>query len=473
MTRPNSVEISEEPKPAAPAPKRNFGRTGRLGRPVTSPYGLTLNAVMIAAFSLAMFAILLGNQPFSSDLAIFNEKTSSFTNFVIYYLIVWPVSGLAGAYIFGALLAKFNIDLFLDMLKGNISILIVYLYALFSVSYSADKGISLYTWLALFQYLLIGVAFLYATSNSRLALDIPLLILISLVVISYALVIAVPSIGIHSLSNEVGNAEAIRGSWKGLFFRKNTTGAVLMLPSAILLARLLMRFSWQDLAVLLLTCVFLWFSRAKTAYAALGLALILWFFLSFYAARANAAARFIMAFLLVAAFASYNALMVYYLNPSFGLDATNRVIIWQYNFMFWREAMWQGHGYAGVYVDGAMKDYVNSWVAQNIDHAHSGYMEILGQLGIAGSILAGLWMLLTLMNLMKLMKLGKSATTATLSLILFSCLTHALTEPDFFSVRPIWFVMALVTIIINSQLYVQKLIAQTKTPAPVFPFNRP
>jgi O-antigen ligase len=210
----------------------------------------------------------------------------------------------------------------------------------------------------------------------------------------YAGLLLAPGLTIHQAS-DLQEAE-LAGDWRGIFAHKNEASAAMALFVLIGLFVARLRSAALGVAIIALALPFLYFTHSKTAMAALPLALIV----AAAMARLRPAAGIVLA---LAVLLGLNVLSIgsLYFPPVQDLvDAvmpdptfTGRTDIWKFALDHVAQRPITGYGFATfwgteqvVYGMGG-----GSW-ANTAGHAHNGYLDLALTVGIPGSALVTLWL---------------------------------------------------------------------------------
>lgn len=251
-----------------------------------------------------------------------------------------------------------------------------------------------------------------------------------LIAISILGVLLIPDHAIHT-------RDIFVGSWRGMFGHKNYAGG--LSTYGLILSLWLMRYSKQKFFYFLSSTIFLifvWNSNSKTALFAIGLVILASSLLSAgVRLKGYFALLSISLIILCATFAYISAV---YIEPKYGVNFTDRTLIWLVNWQYAKENLFFGHGFRAVYVgdNGQGISQITATFAPLNGHAHNGFLEILGQLGLVG-LIGTLAVLVSLLStsapaLRQKDKRASAFSRAAFAAIVFG-LIRACFEPDILS----------------------------------------
>lgn len=188
--------------------------------------------------------------------------------------------------------------------------------------------------------------------------------------------------------------QSIVGGWRGVFVHKNTAGAIAAVSLLVFLHSWIGRRKWYDALFFAVCLVFLIGSKSKTP--ALILPFAIFVSLSYRALYRRVTGR--LAFLVIMAvivtsvliaYLSYQAVITQTLdNPD---SFTGRAGLWRVVLDYSADHRWLGAGYSslwGTSVPPPVIPYTTAPFQQFMLHSHSGYLELLGTIGVPGLCMA-------------------------------------------------------------------------------------
>jgi O-antigen ligase len=326
-----------------------------------------------------LLAVLITTRPFSTTVATDGPPTGDLLNQLIF-------SGLAVAS--GMMLFFLPRQALRPLLQPSWILLVGWLAI--CVLKSDFPGISFRSFA--FTLIVIFLAAMVFVLPERLSQFQKLLIATVCVTLglSYFGVIALPDLGRHTDFDPFEPEHS--GSWRGHFFHKNTAGS--MMGCYAIIAIFIMRAGYRKLGafLLVLSVVFLFYTKSKTALALLPAVLIL----AFLAERIRSLPMRIMltigplaAFLvltlgsaLVPVIADFNRSVLK--DPSF----TGRFDIWRFGFEKLIDRLWTGHGFEAFWLTDttlrAESKLELAWAAEKIVNGHNSYLDMALTTGLIG-----------------------------------------------------------------------------------------
>jgi O-antigen ligase len=249
---------------------------------------------------------------------------------------------------------------------------------------------------------------------------------------NFLIVITMPSLGIHNVSE--ADDPGIVGAWRGVMLSKNFAGAfcaitiIFYLQNATGIPRL------RRFLVLALASFFLYKTQSKTSMGIAALSVTLGWLSTFYSPRYRlfifAAVFFIIGMISIAASFYWKAISApFYDDAAF----TGRTQIWRAMAAFLNDHLLKGAGYGSFWGVGSASPifaYVKdgSWIEKLVSSGHNGYMDILVQVGLPGLVLAVLTtVILPLFSLLYSLNIGKPLRGLLISMVIF-CAGHNFTE---------------------------------------------
>lgn len=241
--------------------------------------------------------------------------------------------------------------------------------------------------------LMLALLFAYTlcTRFSRAdAFRILYLALTGIVVVSAALALAVPRMGVHQATDAMNRSHT--GQWRGVFGHKNLLGQLAGVHFALTLtlASRLLRSRPLVVFLALLSALVLFKTGSSTALVIAAVGLGAWAFLQVQGGFRLVALLGVACAVL--ALAILNLDVVGVVAGALGKDPTltGRTGVWQ-TVLGQMDGHWlAGHGYANFNVAG---EFLSRVYGVSIPDAHSGYVEMLFTLGIAGVAAFGLLLL--------------------------------------------------------------------------------
>lgn len=274
------------------------------------------------------------------------------------------------------------------------------------------------------------------------------------VTISIIGVLVVPERAIHQVSGTT-LAYDLQDLWRGVFVHKNFGAGFLAFGAVICFCRIIQaRGNFIDFALLVMTAVFIFFSGSVSAVISPMAAILFAWALSWpMRSKTFTVAATIC---LVAIVAIFPYFVTSYLAPEYGITLENRSAIWTAHQAIIGNRVLTGYGYQAVSVSGSpLSGYDNlGWISAEGLHAHNGFMDMLGQLGLVGATLVLAFLALGFLGVVKAYRLSGGAKSDRqdafiLSALFLTAVLRSLVEPDFFSNRVHWFVFVVVCLTAN------------------------
>lgn len=264
-----------------------------------------------------------------------------------------------------------------------------------SVATSWDPSLSARRFVLALVTLGIAGMLLLVPKNLRHFANLMAAVALIVLVASYIGILLAPSLTIHQASDAI--EPELGGDWRGLFGHKNEAGAamVVFIYTGLLVRKVGSR--GVGALIIALALPFLYLTHSKTALVELPLA----FVVSLLVARARTPAVGIAIGLTVVGGLNILTIGSIYLAPIGALvDAlvpdptfSGRTDIWRFAIDQIAQAPFTGHGFATFWgteqVVYAMTEY--GWVT-TASTAHNGYLDLALTIGIPGSILMTLWL---------------------------------------------------------------------------------
>jgi O-antigen ligase len=248
-----------------------------------------------------------------------------------------------------------------------------------------------------FACVTIGIAgmVLLVPKSPRHFADVLAVVVLFVLATCYLGVALMPTLSIHQASDVI--EPELAGDWRGVFGHKNEASAamVLFVFIGIFIARL--RSLGLGVVIVLLALPFLYFTHSKTSLAALPLALIVSIIMARAAKPANGVAV-ALSLLLVLNLLSIGSI---YIAPIHALveaimpDATftGRTDIWKFAVDHVLQRPITGYGFATFWgTEQVVYGMTGATWANTASHAHNGFVDLALTVGIPGSALVTLWL---------------------------------------------------------------------------------
>lgn len=258
---------------------------------------------------------------------------------------------------------------------------VLVLWAALSVTWSIDPGVSQRRAIAVAASTLFGL-YLAARYDGRSLAELLAASFLILALGSYAVSLALPSLGVH--------ADVNAGAWRGLWYEKNQMGATMVYGALTCAAAAALapgrRLLW--LATLALCVGLIVMTQSKTSLLALALGLGLGGGLSLMNRGPAAAVALIwLGVTLSAALAGLYILAPEVLFDAMGKDSslTGRTDIWTAVMRAAEARPVEGYGFAAFWTDESTPaKWIRHQLGWTVPTAHSGWMDLLVQLGAVG-----------------------------------------------------------------------------------------
>jgi O-antigen ligase len=249
-----------------------------------------------------------------------------------------------------------------------------------------------------FALVTIGIAgmVLLLPKTPRHFADVMAVVVLIVLVACYLGVVLVPQLTIHQASDVL--EPELAGDWRGVFGHKNETSAamVLFVFIGIFVARL--RSLGLGAVIVALALPFLYLTHSKTAMAALPLTLIVSVIMS----RAAKPKNGVAVVLAIVAFLNLLSVGSIYIEPIRAVvdaimpDATftGRTEIWKFAVDHVAQRPITGYGFATFWgTEQVVYGMSGATWANTAAHAHNGFVDLALTVGIPGSALVTLWLL--------------------------------------------------------------------------------
>jgi hypothetical protein len=338
----------------------------------------------------------------------------------------------------------------------NFDILLIYVFSTFSLLWSINPALSLDKLINDLIMLAPIIYFVYMAARPDVFIFVLYVTSAALVIISLVAVMIWPDLAIHQVSVGVMLDGGVRGAWRGLFAHKNVAAGIAAFALNIsLIYWIFKQRSLIHLLVFGLSIVFIYGAESKAVYASSFLVIPAALFLSSPRRSTQLVSAVHGVFLCLTAIFPY--LAVHWLYPSYGIDVTSRVLIWDAGFKLvdmFPPATVEGLGYGAVFGSGLSFGGISSSdLPQIVGHSHSAIMEGYTQLGIIGCLLYLFfcWRTLRLIAQRAASGLDNRVTTIALYSVAFVCILRGWTEPDFLSGRANWCVFLAMGVLLRLQ----------------------
>lgn len=277
-------------------------------------------------------------------------------------------------------------SIFRDVAATNIPLFVFLSIALVGCIYTSDILVSLRTFgVYLFWIFPPILLLMYSESDDNFLEYLNLSFIITLFICLVGIVV-IPERAIHSHSVAISIADDLAGGWKGAFAHKNFAGGII---SLLLMINILMFKSDKEKIfksiVIVLSLVFLWFSKSKTAMISVPVVLALgWLLISL---NINNIFRLTSAVVSSLFYVAFPFISLYFIYPLTGIDFTSRIFIWKAHIEFAARHPIFGAGFTNVFNDVDGINTINhSLYVMNFPHAHNGPLQVYDQLGVIGLI---------------------------------------------------------------------------------------
>jgi O-antigen ligase len=244
----------------------------------------------------------------------------------------------------------------------------------------------------------IGIAgmVLLVPKTPRHFADVLAVVVLIVLVACYLGVALVPQLTIHQASDVI--EPELAGDWRGIFGHKNEASAVMVLFVFIGIFVARMRSLGLGAVIIMLALPFLYMTHSKTAMAALPLALIV----SVIMARAAKPARGVAVALSLLVALNLLSIGSIYIAPIHAVvdaimpDATftGRTDIWKFAIDHVAQRPITGYGFATFWgTEQVVYGMTGATWANTASHAHNGFVDLALTIGIPGSALVTLWLI--------------------------------------------------------------------------------
>ncbi len=249
-----------------------------------------------------------------------------------------------------------------------------------------------------FALVTIGIAgmVLLVPKTPRHFADVMAVVVLIVLVACYLGVALAPQLTIHQASDVI--EPELAGDWRGIFGHKNEASAVMVLFVFIGIFVARVRSLGLGAVIVALALPFLYFTHSKTAMAALPLALIVSVIMARAAKPANGVA---VALSLLVALNLISVGSIYIAPISAVVDAimpdatfTGRTDIWKFAVDHVAQRPITGYGFATFWgTEQVVYGMTGATWANTASHAHNGFVDLALTIGIPGSALVTLWLI--------------------------------------------------------------------------------
>ena len=325
--------------------------------------------------------------------------------------------------------------------KLSIPLLLLYFFSASTILYAPIPRQTFDVFIAMLELTIFMGAFATLAETPRQCLENFYSLLFLIITLCYFAVVVRPDAGIHVNDAYNYDVDQVIGAWRGIFWHKNTAGifaSMLLIltltfrPSGLLGMRIV------RIGTFFSAAYFLFMSENKSSFVIVFVLSLLnsfpnsvWKRVSHY--------RWLLSILFTLVLSTFFLFGLYVLEPDYGITFTNRTPIWQLHQSYWMLSPWLGHGYAGVVIEnGGIAAFGRGWEA-TMKHAHNGYLDVLGQLGIIGLALLFIAIITAVSSGLALSADKRAANWARpATLLLLTCLLAGLMEANIMTDRFIW-----------------------------------
>jgi O-antigen ligase len=326
----------------------------------------------------------------------------------------------------------------------GITICILYFAASLTWALNLSVGVRRF---ALTCAIIWNVFALLRTLGIQTAIDIVRALLATVLVVNFATVFALPSVGLTD-----GTYAWLAGSWQGILGEKNHAGAVCALTILIFLFDAQRWATAVRIMVVLAASYFLYRSNSKTS---LGLAafaslvgVLFRYYRPYYRIISVSILFFVGAiglFLIVYYSRQVGAALEAYMDDPETL--TGRVQIWSALWDYFENHWLLGSGFGSFWNIGALSPIFESegWITE-IASGHNGYLDILVQVGAPGLFVVIWFTVIAPVGALVWFDQANSERAALTAALLILCLAHNFTESTIFDRDSLVFVFLLLAI---------------------------
>jgi O-antigen ligase len=249
-----------------------------------------------------------------------------------------------------------------------------------------------------FALVTIGIAgmVLLVPKTPRHFADVVAVVVLIVLVACYLGVALAPQLTIHQASDVI--EPELAGDWRGIFGHKNEASAVMVLFVFIGIFVARVRSLGLGAVIVMLALPFLYFTHSKTAMAGLPLALIVSVIMARAAKPANgvAVALSLLVALNLLSIGSIYIAPIHAVVDAIMPDATftGRTDIWKFAVDHVAQRPITGYGFATFWgTEQVVYGMTGATWANTASHAHNGFVDLALTIGIPGSALVTLWLI--------------------------------------------------------------------------------
>jgi O-antigen ligase len=249
-----------------------------------------------------------------------------------------------------------------------------------------------------FALVTIGIAgmVLLVPKTPRHFADVMAVVVLIVLIACYLGVALAPQLTIHQASDVI--EPELSGDWRGIFGHKNEASAVMVLFVFIGIFVARVRSLGLGAVIVMLALPFLYFTHSKTAMAGLPLALIVSVIMARAAKPANgvAVALSLLVALNLLSIGSIYIAPIHAVVDAIMPDATftGRTDIWKFAIDHVAQRPITGYGFATFWgTEQVVYGMTGATWANTASHAHNGFVDLALTIGIPGSALVTLWLI--------------------------------------------------------------------------------
>lgn len=331
-----------------------------------------------------------------------------------------------------------EIILFLTLLYG---------WALVSVLWSPDYSAALKALVIQFVHIVALLIFTRHINNFSRMIEVIFVVIFVALIVSMFGIYFMPTRSIHTLSDGVLLADDLNGLWRGVYIHKNYAAGVFAILAIISFFLFVFesRRKYVYFVALVGSIVFLAYSQSLTALFGVSFSIAMGIILTVF----PRSIKKIMIFFIVLVPFLFPIFAVFYLFPEYGISFDSRTYIWRANFYLVGDKLLTGVGFKSMYTGFTdIRIYDNfGFISRIGTHAHSGFVEILGQLGIVGVLICFLLFVIGSFALVDCLH-NKNYSNKKYSYIIITifvfCFIRSTFEPDFINNRFQWYFIVLI-----------------------------
>lgn len=318
------------------------------------------------------------------------------------------------------------------------------IFSLFGVASALWSQFPLFTLRRSIPFVLAGLFGLYLAVRFpvRRQLEILWLVLVILAIATVGMTLCFPKLGLDATAGHHMN-------WQGVFTQKNTCGRMMVLATAVVLAK--RRWSAWNAGSLVLFLLVLVMSGSRAAWLIEAALLAVWCVLLF-AKHLEDRGRVVLTaagLCLLPVLFALGIMLLPIFAPLFGRDVTlsGRTGIWQHVWPFVLERPWLGWGYSAFWrgIQGEAFKVIAA-VRFIVIHAHNGLLEIWLELGMAGLVLFILSYLRAWRKLWPVLRTGQIDRAMWMIFVLFLIAAYDLDENTLLLYNGVFWVLYVATV---------------------------